>query len=164
MLSFFTLNLYYTLLGVLAKCPGSPAKMHAVCEMEVAFEDSCESVREEILARIHKQNSEWHDPHNNGTYSLQYSDEFEFEVSRRTGDGRYTDKMILTFLDQSDGGCNIDACSKSQVLSLLDFSTNYCNIHDLYCSENGCRPFSKLAFVEKFASCKQRNADDCLKF
>lgn len=55
-----------------------------------------------------------------------------------------TDKMIFTFSDfpGSHPSCGIHACSESQVFSLKDFSTNYCNLRNLYCSLVGrlCTP------------------------
>ena len=37
-----------------------------------------------------------------------------YQISRRTGDNRYTDKMDLAFT-ASGGGCQVKACSESQV-------------------------------------------------
>ncbi|CAK0855511.1 unnamed protein product, partial [Prorocentrum cordatum] len=59
---------------------------------------------------------------------------------------KYTDKVLMTFSD-TDGGCAITGCSESQSTSVFDFSTNYCNIHDLYCGEaEGC-PTVKHSFA-----------------
>mmetsp|Transcript_9937 Transcript_9937/g.29219 ORF Transcript_9937/g.29219 Transcript_9937/m.29219 type:complete len:85 (-) Transcript_9937:111-365(-) len=47
--------------------------------------------------------------------------------------------MDFAFAAQEDGSCEVSACSESQVFSIADFSTNYCNLHDLYCgTEDGC--------------------------
>merc|ERR1712039_762841 len=60
--------------------------------------------------------------------------------SKSVGGMTYTDKVLLTFTD-SDGSCIITGCSESQGTSVGDFSTNYCNIRNLYCSkEEGCSP------------------------
>ena len=54
--------------------------------------------------------------------------------------GRYTDKQIFT-LTADGSGCQIEACSRSQVTSFYDYGTNYCDLKMLYCgSEAGCKP------------------------
>ena len=53
--------------------------------------------------------------------------------------GRYTDKINFQFA-ASGSGCSIGACSESQVTSIGDFSTNYCNSRNLYCGvADGCK-------------------------
>ena len=65
-----------------------------------------------------------------GTLSLQ----------RLTGDKKYTDKMKVV-LASNGSSCDILGCSESQVTSVLDFGTNYCNLRMLYCgSKDGCKP------------------------
>eukprot|EP00913_Durusdinium_trenchii_P026564 g24922.t1 len=55
-------------------------------------------------------------------------------------DGQYTDQMLFDFVD-SGNSCEISGCSESQVFSIADFSTNYCNLRMLYCgSADGCKP------------------------
>merc|ERR1712083_1276145 len=45
----------------------------------------------------------------------------------------------MGLLQDSDGSCKILACSESQGTSVGDFSTNYCDIRNLYCgSADGC--------------------------
>lgn len=101
---------------------------------------SCSNVKAEMQARVGGQLlNTWHDPHNNGTYTLQ-SYGGDFSASRRTGDRMFTDKMIFT-LTAVGRSCRIDACSRSQVTSVFDGGTNYCNLKMLYCgSADGCAP------------------------
>merc|ERR1712048_986836 len=57
-----------------------------------------------------------------------------------SGNRKYTDKMTFSLFDEN-GKCSIQACSASQVFSVADFSTNYCNLRMLYCgSSEGCKP------------------------
>merc|ERR1711918_333605 len=59
-------------------------------------------------------------------------------AQRVTGDQKYTDKMVFT-LTGSGNTCQIEACSESQVFSIADFGTNYCNVKLLLCgSDQGC--------------------------
>merc|ERR1712176_1166007 len=51
----------------------------------------------------------------------------------------YTDKQTFVLSARDEGGCKIEACSESQGASGADFSTNYCDIRNLYCgSADGC--------------------------
>ena len=65
-------------------------------------------------------------------------------LERITGNHKYTDKMIFTLEDSTESGqCKIEACSHSQVTSVADFGTNYCNLKMLYCgTKDGCKPVS----------------------
>ena len=177
-LSFYLLVLFPTLLlqAVLAtqeiKCPGSPAWKHAKCSMTVTFPSTtCTILHEEITSRLSGENS-WIDPHNGGTYtsSSDVLDEATgvrtLEGSRLTGDGKYTDKftLVLSSDDEVSSSCTMTACSESQCTSVLDFSTNYCNIRSLYCnSEDGC-PIVKwnLQYEETFKDCWQNDAEKCV--
>lgn len=141
-------------------CPGSASKLHAKCEMDVKFSNSCDEVRAEIVGRM--QSPTWTDPHNGGTYTLISSNASYVSGQRLTGDKKYTDKFDFLF-SASGTGCKVDACSESQVSSIVDYSTNYCNLHDLYCSSSdGCPTVGKdLSYTETYSSCSQHD-DVCV--
>lgn len=127
-------------LGDSYKCPGSKSFIHASCEQTATFDASCSVVGDEIKARVSGQPFAWHDPHNNGTYSIMSSSADTIQLQRVTGDLKYTDKITL-FLDTVGSGCTVRGCSESQVTSVADFSTNYCNVRVLYCgTKDGCNP------------------------
>lgn len=47
--------------------------------------------------------------------------------------------MDFSFTAFTATGCQLTACSESQVTSYSDFSTNYCNLRNLYCgSDDNC--------------------------
>mmetsp|Transcript_1746 Transcript_1746/g.2609 ORF Transcript_1746/g.2609 Transcript_1746/m.2609 type:complete len:170 (+) Transcript_1746:19-528(+) len=123
------------------KCPGSPAPIHAQITLSATASASCSDVIAEIKARVDGQASgTWHDPHNNGKYSILSAAESELDLSRVTGNGKYTDKQVLTF-SGTGSSCTIEGCSQSQVTSVADMSTNYCDLRMLYCgSADGCKP------------------------
>jgi hypothetical protein len=123
------------------KCPGSPALIHAGMEITATAAASCDDVAAEILARIAGQSTgKWHDPHHNGTYSVD--DKKTLAIRRVTGDhkpGPYTDKQQFTLTDDGSN-CKIEGCSESQVFSEADFGTNYCDLKMLYCGKaDGCK-------------------------
>eukprot|EP00547_Thalassionema_nitzschioides_P005007 CAMPEP_0194206176 /NCGR_PEP_ID=MMETSP0156-20130528/5273_1 /TAXON_ID=33649 /ORGANISM="Thalassionema nitzschioides, Strain L26-B" /LENGTH=188 /DNA_ID=CAMNT_0038932621 /DNA_START=35 /DNA_END=597 /DNA_ORIENTATION=+ len=161
--------------GLLA-CPGSPvAGFHSKCEMTVSFPgSSCEKVMNEITDRASGKNG-WIDPHNGGTYTLLQDDDDDdssmvINGSRLTGNKKYTDLFDMSFVEE-EGGCVMQACSESQVRSYLDFSTNYCNLHSLYCNsssssssgDNKCSVIThEFDYVESFTDCWQNDASKCV--
>ena len=61
--------------------------------------------------------------------------------------------FVLT--PSASGGCTLYGCSESQVTSYYDYSTNYCNLKDLYCnSADGCQiANSDLEYDEVIEEC-----------
>jgi hypothetical protein len=147
-------------------CPASSAWIHASCKVTAQTKSSCADVRVEMLARVAGQYARWHDPHNNGTYTL-LNNGTDVGFSRKTGDGKYTDKLTFTFED-SGTGCVLSGCSESQVTSVADFSTNYCNLAMLYCgSAVGCSPvehdFTSTETEVKPSAGASASMSSCLK-
>ncbi|CAE7880294.1 VSR7 [Symbiodinium sp. KB8] len=125
-----------------AACPGSPVPSgdHAACSESLVFKASCSSVQEEIEARIGLNMDRKKLP---GNYTLLASETGVCtKASRATSPfadpGPFTDLFGFRYVtDGSD--CHVLACSESQVKSLCDFSTNFCNLFNLYCNEaDGC--------------------------
>lgn len=159
------------------ECPSSGSWIHASTSVEVTLmKATCNTVMSEMMARVGAQPAGWHDPHNNGTYALTSGpmDLPKVELTRVTGDGKYTDKILFTCQDGGCGpaGCSakLSGCSASQVFSVADFSTNYCNLRMLYCgSKAGCKPMTKagdVPFEETSVSPSigaSHNPSDCLK-
>jgi hypothetical protein len=148
-----------------ASCPGSPATIHAKCEMKITFPSTnCESVQQEIAHRM-AGDFGWTDPHNDGTYKLDSINHGVLKGSRRTGNDKYTDLFEMIFSLDKNGDCVVEACSESQVTSVVDFSTNFCNLHNLYCSTSleGC-PIAThdLEYAENYKNCRQRDTMQCL--
>mmetsp|Transcript_92414 Transcript_92414/g.249301 ORF Transcript_92414/g.249301 Transcript_92414/m.249301 type:complete len:386 (-) Transcript_92414:54-1211(-) len=125
-------------------CPGSSSLVHARAQVTTTFPGTgCDDVRAEMKARIAGQGG-WVDPHNGGTYTLLSESANGFSAERVTANKKYTDNMDFTFQASGAGGCELQGCSESQVTSIADFSTNFCNLHDLYCgSSDGCPVASK---------------------
>lgn len=134
---------------VASTCPSSGSLVHASCQVSVTAEAPCEAVMAEMKARVEGQSSGvWHDPHNNGTYSEDGGDQQSLNFERLTGNKKYTDKLRFEFKDAGKQ-CEVSGCSASQVFSIADFSTNYCNMRMLYCgSQDGCHPV-KYDFTTK---------------
>ena len=146
-------------------CPGSSAWItHASCELTLTFAESCAAVRAEIADRAAGKGG-WTDPHNGGRYTITAQSESELDGQRVTGDGKYTDKFVYAFAATTgSAGCTVTACSESQVTSYLDFSTNYCNLKDLYCnSADGCAVATHdLTYEESVGDCSASDFSQCL--
>lgn len=122
------------------KCPGSPARMHAGMKLSTLAHAACCDVKAEANARVDGL-AGWKDPHNQGTYKHISDGLNTMSFSRRTGDDKFTDKMLFTLTEVGGSKCKIDACSESQGSSGGDFSTNYCNMKMLFCgSDDKCHP------------------------
>ena len=129
--------------------------------MGVTFTDNtCHDIINEMNTRV--TSDQWSDPHNGGTYSITNQTDTYLAGQRVTGDQKYTDKFDFTFTT-TDNGCQVEACSESQVNSMLDFSTNYCNLHDLYCnSADGCPTFNQFKYNEQYNSCSEHDSSVCV--
>jgi len=125
-------------------CPGSGSLVHASMKVTATAAASCSDVQAEITARASGSGG-WTDPHNGGIYSVLSTDggintQRTTNPATSVGGQVYTDKQIFVLSD-ADGGCQIKACSESQGTSVGDFSTNYCDIRNLFCgSADGCKP------------------------
>jgi len=123
-------------------CPGTSAQQYTATAVKVTVDAPCYRVIDEVKARIKgTQTGHWIDPHNGGIYrEVTHPDlhpETEIYVDHLTGNRKYVDSVMFTFL-QSTGRskCDIAACSMSQVESANDASTNFCNMYNLYCSKD----------------------------
>ena len=53
------------------------------------------------------------------------------------------------------------ACSTSETTSIADFSTNYCNVHNLYCdASDGCKTITKDIVVKETSVCASSGQSD----
>ena len=145
-------------------CPDSPkASVHASTRLEVTAAAPCAVVKAEIMARTAILQHAWHDPRNcdsrcrdsrnsgSGRLSRYRLDQYTLadspatlRLTRATEDQpageEYAEKLVLTMVDRTSGGCAIAGCSESQgTPTHPGLSTNYCNLRLLYCgSADGC--------------------------
>jgi len=143
-------------------CPGSPAFVHASAEISLDFSNACNEVSAVILDRLNRQQTgAWIDPHNGGNYTfLKATSANGLLFSRAAGSQAktpkgpdYDDQLMFTFDPTSEGGCKVSACSESHVTSVIDYGTNYCNMHDLICNNVAYCGDSKLNYTEMVISC-----------
>lgn len=123
-------------------CPGSPVDWshHASCMETRRFQNPCENVQEEIELRIEKNLDRKKLPGQYELLSTQHGtcSKGSRATSPHAVPGPYTDIFGFLYVSEPDG-CWVTSCSESQVESLCDFSTNFCNMFNLYCNEmDGC--------------------------
>eukprot|EP01061_Rhynchopus_euleeides_P013323 TRINITY_DN23283_c2_g1_i1.p1 TRINITY_DN23283_c2_g1~~TRINITY_DN23283_c2_g1_i1.p1 ORF type:complete len:187 (+),score=50.46 TRINITY_DN23283_c2_g1_i1:59-562(+) len=153
--------------GVLGgySCPSSAASMHASCEVTATVNGTCADAMAEVELRIYANgNGTWTDPHNGGNYSLTALDAAQLDGKRITGKPpHYEDHFTLKFA-AAGNSCEITACSVSQSSSYLDYSTNYCNVRNLYCGgASGCKYIKyNFGYTESFGKCRQHEISDCI--
>lgn len=141
--------------------------IRAGCNLTTDFSNSCGDVQREISQRVSGQSNKWHDPHNNGSYyfvGTQTKEKYSLERVSGTGSKvKYTDSIELSFEpSQNDEKCRLSAKSSSQVFSILDFGTNFCNINNLYCSDNkACQPFEALTYSYTVGKCTDPSIKSC---
>ena len=141
-------------------CPGSPSKAHAKCQLSVVVDAPCTVALRTVHGRVRGKNG-WMDckEPKPGMYSGA-----AWAAARVTGNGAFRDKLAFHFepqggADPTSGTCKLTACSESQVDSIIDYSTNYCNLRNLYGHSTG---FEVLD--ETLTSCKQHDLKECCKF
>lgn len=129
-------------------CTGSDTFLpHSGCSFSTFFHGTpCVQVRSEVMARLRGEGG-WRDRKQHpGHYQLIKSGVQCIKAQRTTGKGAspgpYTDLFGLVFLPKQNG-CQLAGCSESQVASLLDFSTNFCNMYNLVCNEEAGCPKAK---------------------
>lgn len=140
--------------------------VRAGCNITIDFTNSCADVRKEITTRVNGQPTSWHDPHNNGSYTFTIKDsKSRFSLERKSGTGSkivYTDSVDFFFEDsQDEKSCHVVASSNSQVFSILDFGTNFCNMNNLYCSDKECQPFDVLEYSYTVDKCTDPTLKKC---
>ena len=88
------------------------------------------------------------------TTPLSRAESHYLSLRRVTGDGLFVDAIALVFANASVASadqrrCMLHGCSESQGDARTDLSTNYCNIHNLYCGGVDCHPMlADMAFEE----------------
>lgn len=154
--------------GVVIECPSSSALFHAQCSMTFQINDfMCSDVKEEAERRIQGKDG-WVDPKSHpGKYLLLGSEPTKTMAQRTTGDGsNYVDKFTFTYTDVEGKGCLVTGCSVAQSTSYYDYSTNYCNMHNVLCGKTENCKVSRHDIrqpIEKYSSCPFHDVTMCTR-
>eukprot|EP00039_Didymoeca_costata_P018126 m.332219 g.332219 ORF g.332219 m.332219 type:complete len:180 (-) comp16899_c0_seq1:22-561(-) len=145
-------------------CVREISHLHAHCQLSVTVNTSCAAFALEASARMRGLNN-WTDPHNGGTYSQVSANATYVQGSRLTNSQpQYKDDFDFMLTNSTPNTCTVTACSESEAYSYLDYSTNYCNLHNLYCGKAaGCTPvLYDFTSTETIKECLQHDTTQCI--
>jgi len=142
--------------------------LHAECNVKWTLSESCATAQQKIINQMDLWDNEDcgtkpGDTAPNGQKCLYHHTGTEGAVTTGTHTTpihRYVDDLDFTFVEGGETNCLVDAHSKSETLSLLDYGTNYCNLYNLM---DG----SGLVLDPEFSEdtndriCTQRSTADC---
>merc|ERR1711916_42033 len=119
-------------LGLALVSSVSAGPLHASCRIVYTFPStSCKDASAAIVASI---NSMTHSDCGSGEkclYTLLSSSEARIKARHETPKKHYTDTMTFEF-SGSGSSCEVSAFSSSDTwYAILDFGTNYCNLHNV---------------------------------
>ena len=107
---------------------------HANCNLvyKTAVGTTCAELEKQVQHNVDTFKPE---PEAKGIYEAEQCHEGDKEgdyvwANRLTGDRKYTDDVTINFYQEADY-CRVVGFSRSRVLSVYDYSTNYCNIRNL---------------------------------
>ena len=157
----------------------SSSPLHASCQLEWVFPaTTCEVVRTKLVEQIYA----WNDDENCKSggekclYKLISSSSSQITATHTTPKKKYVDTLSMMFSStdivgspnvlvfekfQSTSDCRVMAHSSSNVwYAILDFGTNYCNLHNLVV---GSGLINISGFTEKTSDsvCTQFTSADC---
>ena len=99
---------------------------HAHGEMTTTFATPCNNLSTIMTNELNN----FQDP-SNGLYQKVQETENYFWFTRTTPVKHYVDDVSFALSDASTSTCTVTAKSQSQVLSVLDYGTNYCNMFNV---------------------------------
>ena len=119
---------------------------HADCHVTADFEEyTCNQLYNVMATLIQKWDSPETSPAQ-GTYTYKEDGANDYIWSTRlTKNGKYTDDQIFEFTT-TENGCSVAGHSRSQSVSILDNSVNFCNLWNVY---NG----TGIAFTQSVGKC-----------
>jgi len=154
------------LLCVLATTFSYP--LHASCKISWTFGANCEDVNKKIVDQIHKWNNTECGPpnelHQKCRYALKSNPTpTEIKASHTTPVKHYTDSLDFKF--SSDGSiCIVKGSSSSDTwYAVLDYSTNYCNLHNLI-TGSGLDKVRGYVETTSDSVCTQYSSRNCKKY
>ena len=105
---------------------------HADCHVSATFDGvSCDTLYALTDAEIRSWDSDTKSP-SAGVYTLkEESNDVYIWSTRLTKNKKYTDDQMFEFTSHS-AGCTVAGHSRSQSMSVLDNSVNFCNLWNVY--------------------------------
>merc|ERR1719410_1765208 len=140
--------------------------LHAECSVKWTVSLDCEGTQQKIVDQMNLWDNEDcgtkpgdTSPHGQKClYKHTGNDGLTTTGTHPTPIARYVDDLTFTFVPGD--GCLVDAYSRSETLSLLDYGTNYCNLFNLM---DGSGLVNDPSFYEETNDriCTQWSTADC---
>ena len=107
---------------------------HADCHVSATFDGvTCDSLYASTDAEIRSWDSSTTSP-SGGIYMVkeeQSQNDVYIWSTRRTANKKYTDDQLFEFTS-TNAGCTVGGHSRSQSMSVYDYSVNFCNLWNVY--------------------------------
>jgi len=133
-IQFKSFNIVLLLLGIANVNLVGGYPLHASCSIQWTFGENCENMKEGLVKQIEL----WRTNANCGTgqkclYNKISLDGNVLKAIHTTPVRKYIDDLTFTFQTNSKTkGCDVTGFSTSRTwYAVLDFGTNYCNLHNL---------------------------------
>lgn len=116
------------LMGVIADKSSFPDfdAFHADCAMDATYPKSCVSIQASMQTILTAYKNG--DP-GNGIYEIVESSDLDYIWTNRTTPvAKYVDDILFEFTVTGENECVVKSKSRSQTMSVYDYSTNFCNM------------------------------------
>ena len=105
---------------------------HADCHVSAVFQATCDQVYLKMDANIRSYNKDSTSP-SKGVYTLKEESPNDYIWSTRlTKNKQYTDDQLFNFTQAGAESCTVVGHSRSQSMSVYDYSVNFCNLWNVY--------------------------------
>ena len=105
---------------------------HADCHVNAVFQASCDQVYSKMDTNIRSYDADTTSP-SQGVYTLKEESQNDYIWSTRlTKNKQYTDDQLFNFTQSDAAVCTVVGHSRSQSMSVYDYSVNFCNLWNVY--------------------------------
>ncbi|KAI8789733.1 hypothetical protein BgiMline_001534 [Biomphalaria glabrata] len=153
---------FFTITQVFHSCLCYP--LHASCNVDWNFELSCEATSQKIINQIDAWKGD-----NCGTgekcrYTFISFENSVLKATHTTPVKNYVDDLTFLFKPKSADGCLVNGNSRSETwYAVLDYGTNYCNLHNLI-TGSGLNETAGYREETENGRCTQYSSANCEKY
>jgi len=137
--------------------------IHASCSLEWNFSINCSTVNIALINQIKHWSGNDCKTGEKCLYTLKQYSKLEIKATHKTPVHKYVDDLTFKFTAK-DAGCKVQGHSSSETwYAILDYGTNYCNLHNLL---TGAKLNKSPHFQEKTSNkiCTQYSSANCTKY
>ncbi|KAK7476473.1 hypothetical protein BaRGS_00032308 [Batillaria attramentaria] len=139
--------------------------LHASCKIKWTWDVACSDVQSAIVDQINKWSGDDCGSGEKCKYKLTGNAENKVTATHTTPKKKYVDDLTFDFTPTGgNSGCQVQGKSTSETwYAILDYSTNYCNLHNLI---TGAGLDKQPGYVESTSDsvCTQYSSANCEKY